>query len=79
MDSKLFRQVLTNIIANGVEANDGRIVRFVIQVSGDASSARGVFADDRSHDAGRQDLMCGIACVGCRQERSAFAYFGVGV
>ena len=46
MDSKLFRQVLTNIIANGVEANDGRIVRFVIQVSGDASSARIAISND---------------------------------
>jgi signal transduction histidine kinase len=32
MDSSLFRQVLTNIIANGVEANRGRRVAFRIRV-----------------------------------------------
>jgi signal transduction histidine kinase len=33
MDSSLFRQVLTNIVANGVEANPGRQVAFRIRVS----------------------------------------------
>ena len=46
MDSKLFRQVLTNIIANGVEANTGRVVGFVIHVSGDASMARIAISND---------------------------------
>jgi signal transduction histidine kinase len=46
MDSKLFRQVLTNIIANGVEANAGRVVQFVIQVSGDATTARIAISND---------------------------------
>jgi two-component system nitrogen regulation sensor histidine kinase NtrY len=33
MDSSLFRQVLANIVANGVEANPGRRVAFRIRVS----------------------------------------------
>ncbi len=46
MDSLLFRQVLTNIIANGVEANAGRVVKFSIRVSGDASTARIALSND---------------------------------
>jgi signal transduction histidine kinase len=46
LDSLLFRQVLTNIIANGVEANGGRIVQFIIRVSGDASMARIAISND---------------------------------
>src|SRR5262249_5101160 len=46
MDPLLFRQVLTNIIANGVEANPGRAVCFILRVSGDASSARIALSND---------------------------------
>jgi len=33
IDATLFRQVLTNIIRNGLEANPGRRVRFTINIS----------------------------------------------
>ena len=46
MDASLFRRVLTNIVANGVEANPGRSVRFVLRVSGDASTARIAISND---------------------------------
>jgi nitrogen fixation/metabolism regulation signal transduction histidine kinase len=46
MDPSLLRQVFTNIVANGVEANPGRSVRFLIRVSGDASTARIAISND---------------------------------
>lgn len=46
IDPSLFRQVLTNIVANGVEANPGKSVRFLICVSGDASAARIAISND---------------------------------
>jgi signal transduction histidine kinase len=46
LDWTLFRQVIRNIIANGVEANAGRVVKFEIRVSGDASMARIAISND---------------------------------
>jgi signal transduction histidine kinase len=46
MDSSLFRPVLMNIIANGVEANPGRDVAFVIEVTGTKSSINMAISND---------------------------------
>jgi signal transduction histidine kinase len=46
MDPSLFRQVFTNIVANGVEANPARSVAFLIRVSGDGSTARIAISND---------------------------------
>ena len=46
MDISLFRPVLMNIIANGVEANPGRDVSFTIEVSGTKSSILVALSND---------------------------------
>lgn len=46
IDSPLFRQVLTNIVRNGVEANPGRRVRFDIRMSAEADRIRVAIAND---------------------------------
>ncbi len=46
MDSALFRQVLMNIVGNGVEANPGRAVAFTIEVTGTQSSVTVAVSND---------------------------------
>jgi signal transduction histidine kinase len=46
MDSSLFRPVLMNIIANGVEANPGRDIAFAIEVTGTKSSIHMAISND---------------------------------
>ena len=46
LDSSLFRQVLTNIVANGVEANPGRRVLFDISVTCAPADVRIAIAND---------------------------------
>jgi signal transduction histidine kinase len=46
MDSSLFRQVLMNIIGNGVEANPGRDVAFTIEITGTKWSIMVAIAND---------------------------------
>jgi signal transduction histidine kinase len=46
LDSSLFRPVLMNIIANGLEANPGRDVAFTIDVSGTKSSIQVAISND---------------------------------
>jgi signal transduction histidine kinase len=78
-DSALIRHVLANILANGVEANAGRRVRFVIRVSCAASVARIAISNDGvpvppevaahifepyiSSKAGRDHMGLGLAIV----------------
>jgi signal transduction histidine kinase len=46
VDSTLLRQVLTNIIRNGIEANPDRRVRFDIELAADADQIRLTLAND---------------------------------
>jgi signal transduction histidine kinase len=46
MDSSLFRQVLMNIISNGIEANPGRNVAFTIAITGSKWSIMVAIAND---------------------------------
>jgi signal transduction histidine kinase len=46
VDASLFRHVLTNIVANGVEANPGRRVRFDIRLACTPSAVRIAIAND---------------------------------
>jgi nitrogen fixation/metabolism regulation signal transduction histidine kinase len=46
LDATLFRQVLTNIVRNGIEANPGRRVRFVVAMSTHDSTAAVLVEND---------------------------------
>ncbi|WP_129648959.1 sensor histidine kinase [Peristeroidobacter agariperforans] len=46
IDSTLLRQVLTNIVRNGLEANPDRLVRFVVDLTSDASEVRLTLTND---------------------------------
>jgi signal transduction histidine kinase len=46
LDSTLLRQVLTNIVRNGIEANPERPVRFVIDVASDANQVQLILSND---------------------------------
>jgi signal transduction histidine kinase len=79
MDSPLFRQVLMNIVANGVEANPGRPVKFAVGVTGTketilfeisnngdpvpASLAERIFDPYISGKAGTDNMGLGLAIV----------------
>jgi two-component system nitrogen regulation sensor histidine kinase NtrY len=45
-DSTLFRQVLANIVRNGIEANQDTRVRFAIELTADDDQVRLTFAND---------------------------------